>query len=71
MHGVTVAFRVACAWSDCCFQGCVCMESLLLSGLCVHGLTVAFRVIAHGVNVGFKIACAWSHCCFQGCVCME
>ena len=23
MHGVTVAFRVLCAWSDCCFQGCL------------------------------------------------
>ena len=23
VHGVTVAFRVVCAWSDCCFQGCV------------------------------------------------
>ena len=60
MHGATVAFRVVCAWSDCCFQGCVCMESLLLSGLCVNGVTVVF-----------KVACAWSDCCSQGCVCME
>ena len=38
----------------------MCMESLLLSGLSVHGVTVVF-----------KVACEWSHCCFQGCVCME
>ena len=26
VHGVTVPVRVVCAWSDCDFQGCVCME---------------------------------------------
>ena len=60
MHGVTVAFRVVCAWSDCSFQGCVCIERLLLSGFLMHGVTVAFMIV-----------CAWSDCCFQGCVCME
>ena len=60
MHRVNVAFRVVCAWSHCCFQGCVSMESLLLSGSCVHRVNVAFRVV-----------CAWSRCCFQGRVCIE
>ena len=64
MHGVTVAFRVVCAWSHCCFQGRMCMESLLLSGLYV-------QCFVHGVTVAFRVVCAWSDCCFQGCVCME
>ena len=71
MHGLTVAFRVVCAWSHCYFQGCVRMKSLLLSGLCVHGVTVVFKVACHGVTVAFRVVCTWSDCCFQGCVCME
>ena len=47
------------------------MESLLLSGLSVHGVTVVFNVACHGVTVAFRVVCAWSHCCFQGCLCME